>query len=260
MQMERAVSAERSPNDIDPSREIAGDETTAPQTPQFGVWKSIAFSLILISAVLGLAELGVRSWAYYLREDTERYDPATETFVLIPGVHRSSGRDRHGQLPGVRRQGARSRSSRPLANRRGGGLLHVRRWGRQEHLPGDAGRAAGETRGRGPELRSRQRRHLRLEFGVGPASAHQQGAPARSRRRHDLRRVERSDEVQSTRAGRVGSSGGGGAADRRPLARQGAAQAALLLHPPDAIATANRTELHPAFSMAFSPRSSSAIC
>ena len=90
MQVERAVSAERSPNDIDPSREIAGGETTAPQAPQFGVWKSIAFSLILISAVLGLAELGVRSWAYYLREDAEKYDPASETFVLIPGVHRSS--------------------------------------------------------------------------------------------------------------------------------------------------------------------------
>jgi lysophospholipase L1-like esterase len=91
MQWEAAVSAERSPNSVDPSRESARDETAAPEGPQFGVWKSIAFSLILISAVLGLAELGVRSWVYYLREEAEKYDPTTETFVLVPGVHRASG-------------------------------------------------------------------------------------------------------------------------------------------------------------------------
>jgi lysophospholipase L1-like esterase len=79
-----------SSNHADRSREITGAENPAPRAPQFGVWKSIVFSLILITMVIGLAELGVRSWAHYLRDDAEVYDPATETFVLVPGVHRSS--------------------------------------------------------------------------------------------------------------------------------------------------------------------------
>src|SRR5258706_439163 len=59
------------------------------QEPQFGVGKSILFSIILIAFFLGLAEIGVRSWAYFLREDVERFDLATQTFVLVPGEHRS---------------------------------------------------------------------------------------------------------------------------------------------------------------------------
>ncbi len=57
--------------------------------PQFGFWKSVLFSVVLIAAVLGIAELGVRGWAYWLREDVERFDVATGTFTLVPGRHRS---------------------------------------------------------------------------------------------------------------------------------------------------------------------------
>lgn len=57
--------------------------------PTFGLTKSVLFSLILIVSFLAMAELLVRGWAYYLREDAEKWDPETETFVLIPGTHRS---------------------------------------------------------------------------------------------------------------------------------------------------------------------------
>lgn len=59
--------------------------------PHFGLVKSIVFSIVLIAFFLGLAELGVRGWAYYLRDDAERFDIATQTFVLVPGKHRSFG-------------------------------------------------------------------------------------------------------------------------------------------------------------------------
>jgi len=60
------------------------------QQPQFGLGKSILFSAILIGLFLGAGELAVRGWAYYLREDAERFDIATQTFVLVPGHHRSA--------------------------------------------------------------------------------------------------------------------------------------------------------------------------
>ncbi len=59
--------------------------------PQFGLGKSLAFSLILIFSFLLFAELAVRGWAYFLRADVEKYDPATETFVLVPGRYESRG-------------------------------------------------------------------------------------------------------------------------------------------------------------------------
>jgi len=60
-----------------------------PAEPQFGWAKTLAFSAILIGLFLGMAEVGVRVWAYALRDDAERFDTATETFVLVPGEHRS---------------------------------------------------------------------------------------------------------------------------------------------------------------------------
>jgi len=57
--------------------------------PQFGLVKSVLFSITLITLFLGLAEIGVRCWAYYLREDAETFDLSTQTFVLVPGEHRS---------------------------------------------------------------------------------------------------------------------------------------------------------------------------
>lgn len=59
------------------------------QEPQFGWRKSLLFSVVLITAFLGLAELAVRGWAYTLRDDAERFDVETQTFVLVPGEHRS---------------------------------------------------------------------------------------------------------------------------------------------------------------------------
>jgi lysophospholipase L1-like esterase len=61
------------------------------EKPQFGLLKSLLFSAILIGTVLVGGELLVRGWAYYLREDVERWDPGTETFVLVPGRYRDRG-------------------------------------------------------------------------------------------------------------------------------------------------------------------------
>jgi lysophospholipase L1-like esterase len=57
--------------------------------PQFGLGKSIAFSLILITLTLSGAELAVRGWARYLRDPYQRFDDASQTFVLVPGEHRT---------------------------------------------------------------------------------------------------------------------------------------------------------------------------
>jgi lysophospholipase L1-like esterase len=61
------------------------------EEPQFGIGKSVLFSVILITLFLGLAEIGVRGWAYFLREEAEKFDVSTQTFVLVPGEHRSEG-------------------------------------------------------------------------------------------------------------------------------------------------------------------------
>lgn len=57
--------------------------------PEFGLAKSVAYSLILIAFFLGLAELGVRSWSYFLRDPAQKFDLETGTFILVPGEHRS---------------------------------------------------------------------------------------------------------------------------------------------------------------------------
>jgi lysophospholipase L1-like esterase len=62
---------------------------TQPREPEFGLGKSLAFSLILIALLLGGAELAVRGWAFYARDDVERWDVKTSTFVLEPGEYRS---------------------------------------------------------------------------------------------------------------------------------------------------------------------------
>lgn len=57
--------------------------------PRFGFWKSVGFSVLLMAMFFGLAEGLVRGWAYYLRDDVERWDAETATFVLVPGEYRS---------------------------------------------------------------------------------------------------------------------------------------------------------------------------
>jgi lysophospholipase L1-like esterase len=55
--------------------------------PQFGLGKSIVFSLVLIVLFLGGAELVLRTWAYFFREQVQTYDSKAGTFVLVPGEH-----------------------------------------------------------------------------------------------------------------------------------------------------------------------------
>ncbi len=55
---------------------------------KFGIGKTISFSLIITFIILLIAELGLRGWAYFFREQYERYDAESETFVLVPGEHR----------------------------------------------------------------------------------------------------------------------------------------------------------------------------
>ena len=54
---------------------------------EFGVGKSIAFSLLLLTLFFGCGEGAVRTWAYFFRADYEKFDLATQTFVLVPGDH-----------------------------------------------------------------------------------------------------------------------------------------------------------------------------
>jgi lysophospholipase L1-like esterase len=59
------------------------------QSPQFGLGRSILYSLILIGLFFAVAEGGLRVWALFFREKVQRFDPATGTFVLVPGRHRT---------------------------------------------------------------------------------------------------------------------------------------------------------------------------
>lgn len=62
-------------------REVRDDE------PQFGLGKSILFSLVLLVLFLGGIELAVRTWAYFFRDQIQTFDTATGTFELVPGEH-----------------------------------------------------------------------------------------------------------------------------------------------------------------------------
>lgn len=68
---------------------MPANHTKTKPAAQFGLGKSIAFSLILIALTLTVAEVAVRGWAYYLRDTYQRFDASTKTFVLIPGEHRT---------------------------------------------------------------------------------------------------------------------------------------------------------------------------
>src|SRR5262245_4943818 len=57
--------------------------------PRFGWRKSILFSAVLIASFFGLAELLLRGWSYFLREEAIKFDLTTQTFTLVPGEHRS---------------------------------------------------------------------------------------------------------------------------------------------------------------------------
>lgn len=56
---------------------------------KLGAGKKLLFSFVVTVMFLVAAELVVRGWVYYLREDYERYDSDTDTFHLVPGEHRA---------------------------------------------------------------------------------------------------------------------------------------------------------------------------
>lgn len=64
------------------AQDVAADSEAGPQ---FGPGKSILFSLIVLVVFFGSIELAVRAWVYFFRAGYERFDIATNTFVLVPG-------------------------------------------------------------------------------------------------------------------------------------------------------------------------------
>ncbi len=70
----------------EPGMSISND----PHEPQFGLGKSLLFSVVLLLLVLGSAELALRTWAFFFREEIQRYDASAGTFELVPGEHRTA--------------------------------------------------------------------------------------------------------------------------------------------------------------------------
>lgn len=65
------------------------DSGVEAATPRFGVVRSLAYSTALIALFFLLCEGGVRVYAWWLRQEAERFDPSTGTFLLVPGKHRT---------------------------------------------------------------------------------------------------------------------------------------------------------------------------
>jgi lysophospholipase L1-like esterase len=59
---------------------------------RFGIGKQILFSMILILGVLGMAEGGIRIWAFYFRTSYEQYDSRTGRLELRPNIHYANSR------------------------------------------------------------------------------------------------------------------------------------------------------------------------
>jgi len=60
---------------------------------ELSLGKKLTFSLVVLILFLVVAELGVRGWVYYLREEYTRYEATTGMPYLVPGVHARGGRD-----------------------------------------------------------------------------------------------------------------------------------------------------------------------
>src|SRR5262245_21046654 len=61
----------------------------AADAPRFGIGRSLLYSAILILLVFGLIEGSLRAYVYLFRAPAERFDLATQTFVLVPGSYRT---------------------------------------------------------------------------------------------------------------------------------------------------------------------------
>jgi hypothetical protein len=84
--------------------------------PEFGLVKSLVFSATLIVLLLGAAELAIRGWALYARDDVERWDAKTATFELTPGEYRSE----YAASPASTRPASSAASSRATGRTSGG--------------------------------------------------------------------------------------------------------------------------------------------
>ena len=59
----------------------------ASESSELSIGKKLAFSLVVLCLFLGLAEVGVRGWVYYLREEYTRYEATTGMPYLLSGIH-----------------------------------------------------------------------------------------------------------------------------------------------------------------------------
>lgn len=68
-------------------------EASRRDTPKEGLstTKKAIFSGIVLVFFVVAAESLLRLWVYYVREDFERYDASTQTWILLPGTHRALG-------------------------------------------------------------------------------------------------------------------------------------------------------------------------
>ncbi len=60
-----------------------------PAGRRLGFGKKLLFSIVAVVGFFVVAEGLLRLWVYYIRDEFERYDIATETWILLPGIHRS---------------------------------------------------------------------------------------------------------------------------------------------------------------------------
>src|SRR5207245_1686418 len=60
---------------------------------RFGPVKTIVFSTLVVTLFFAVAEVALRTWVYLFRAPAERFDVATGTFVLLPGIHARHGAD-----------------------------------------------------------------------------------------------------------------------------------------------------------------------
>jgi lysophospholipase L1-like esterase len=58
---------------------------------QWGPGKTVLIGLLIAMAILGAAEALLRGWVYLIRDPSERFDTATNTFLLVPGNHPRPG-------------------------------------------------------------------------------------------------------------------------------------------------------------------------
>ena len=59
--------------------------------PRPGVGRSVLLGAVLTTLVFATLEVAVRAWVYFFRDQAERFDTATGTFILLPGRYAGAG-------------------------------------------------------------------------------------------------------------------------------------------------------------------------